>query len=183
MPVIPGINKDISLLSKEVNDKIHEPKHQRNLVLIIVCIALLLDNMLYMVIVPIIPEYLHKIDQAKSSTTTMATRYEFFQNKNANTNRLRFPFFNSFMNLATLHWFWDKLSLSNNLDDKRSFGFQLTNYFQIFCNWKGNKILILGQISEINAQNISYFRVFVIRSKSWYDKISQLVTCFSSLFD
>lgn len=75
MPVIPGINKDISLLSKEVNDKIHEPKHQRNLVLIIVCIALLLDNMLYMVIVPIIPEYLHKIDQAKSTTTTMATRY------------------------------------------------------------------------------------------------------------
>ena len=74
MPVIPGINKDISLLTKDLNDRIHEPKHQRNLVLIIVCIALLLDNMLYMVIVPIIPEYLRTIDleshQLKTTTLT-----------------------------------------------------------------------------------------------------------------
>lgn len=62
MPVIPGINKDITLITKDFNDKIHEPKHQRNLVLIIVCIALLLDNMLYMVIVPIIPTYLQSLD-------------------------------------------------------------------------------------------------------------------------
>ena len=62
MPVIPVINKDLTQVTKEFNDKIHEPKHQRNLVLIIVCIALLLDNMLYMVIVPIIPEYLQAID-------------------------------------------------------------------------------------------------------------------------
>ena len=34
---------------------------QRHLVLTIVCIALLLDNMLYMVIVPVIPDYLRKI--------------------------------------------------------------------------------------------------------------------------
>ena len=73
MPVIPGINKDISLLTKDLNDRIHEPKHQRNLVLIIVCIALLLDNMLYMVIVPIIPEYLRTIDleSHKLKTTTL----------------------------------------------------------------------------------------------------------------
>ena len=73
MPVIPGINKDISLLTKDINDKIHEPKHQRNLVLIIVCIALLLDNMLYMVIVPIIPTYLHSLDVEahKLQTTTV----------------------------------------------------------------------------------------------------------------
>lgn len=38
--------------------KLQEPKAQRKLILIIVCIALLLDNMLYMVIVPIIPDYL-----------------------------------------------------------------------------------------------------------------------------
>lgn len=74
MPVIPGINKDISQLSKEVNDRIQEPKHQRNLVLVIVCIALLLDNMLYMVIVPIIPEYLQKIESDKTTTTIMTTR-------------------------------------------------------------------------------------------------------------
>lgn len=70
MPVIPGLNKDISLLSKEVNDRIHEPKHQRNLVLIIVCIALLLDNMLYMVIVPIMPQILKDLDGGTAPTTT-----------------------------------------------------------------------------------------------------------------
>lgn len=36
---------------------------QRKLVLVIVCIALLLDNMLYMVIVPIIPDYLRYIEE------------------------------------------------------------------------------------------------------------------------
>ena len=54
------------MLTKDFQDKINEPKHQRNLVLIIVCIALLLDNMLYMVIVPIIPEHLRKIDMANA---------------------------------------------------------------------------------------------------------------------
>ena len=34
---------------------VQEPKYQRKLVLVTVSIALLLDNMLYMVIVPIIP--------------------------------------------------------------------------------------------------------------------------------
>lgn len=75
MPVIPGINKDVSLLAKDFNDRIQQPKHQRNLVLIIVCIALLLDNMLYMVIVPIIPEYVHNINMqaAKHATITSTT--------------------------------------------------------------------------------------------------------------
>ena len=36
-------------------DCVQEPKYQRKLVLVTVSIALLLDNMLYMVIVPIIP--------------------------------------------------------------------------------------------------------------------------------
>ena len=49
-----------------LNDKIKDPVHLRRLVLVIVCIALLLDNMLYMVIVPIIPEYL--TDLRKAST-------------------------------------------------------------------------------------------------------------------
>ncbi|KAG9508692.1 Vesicular acetylcholine transporter [Fragariocoptes setiger] len=38
--------------------KVHEPTSQRRIILVIVCCALLLDNMLYMVIVPIIPDYL-----------------------------------------------------------------------------------------------------------------------------
>jgi hypothetical protein len=76
MPVIPLINQDAEELSKKINDKIQEPKHQRNLILIIVCIALLLDNMLYMVIVPIIPAQLSRIDALenphKYTTTTPA---------------------------------------------------------------------------------------------------------------
>lgn len=44
-----------------LNDRIKDPVAQRRLVLIIVCIALLLDNMLYMVIVPIIPIYLEDL--------------------------------------------------------------------------------------------------------------------------
>lgn len=77
MPVIPGINKDITLISKDLNERIHEPKHQRNLVLIIVCIALLLDNMLYMVIVPIIPEHLHKIEMEQQARLTTRTTLSF----------------------------------------------------------------------------------------------------------
>lgn len=50
-----------------LNDKIQNPESQRRLVLVIVCIALLLDNMLYMVIVPIIPIYL---DEMKDSGRT-----------------------------------------------------------------------------------------------------------------
>jgi DHA1 family vesicular acetylcholine transporter-like MFS transporter 3 len=69
MPVIPIINKDIVLIGKDINDKLHEPKHQRNLVLIIVCVALLLDNMLYMVIVPIVPEYLFKLREDNENKT------------------------------------------------------------------------------------------------------------------
>lgn len=42
-------------------DYLQDEKYQRKLVLVTVSIALLLDNMLYMVIVPIIPDYLRKI--------------------------------------------------------------------------------------------------------------------------
>ena len=41
--------------------RIKDPTTQRRFVLVIVCVALLLDNMLYMVIVPIIPDYLRSI--------------------------------------------------------------------------------------------------------------------------
>ena len=60
MPVIPLINFDLERIREYFNSKIHNPETQRFLVLIIVCIVLLLDNMLYMVIVPIIPVYLEE---------------------------------------------------------------------------------------------------------------------------
>ena len=51
-----------------LNNRVNDPVHQRRLVLVIVCIALLLDNMLYMVIVPIIPEYLSNLARSKAPT-------------------------------------------------------------------------------------------------------------------
>jgi len=45
-----------------LRERTQNPETQRRLVLVIVCIALLLDNMLYMVIVPIIPVFLEKPD-------------------------------------------------------------------------------------------------------------------------
>ncbi|XP_057339093.1 vesicular acetylcholine transporter isoform X1 [Microplitis mediator] len=58
---IPVINLEVGEVKDIVWEKLQEPKSQRTLVLIIVSIALLLDNMLYMVIVPIIPDYLKYI--------------------------------------------------------------------------------------------------------------------------
>lgn len=61
MTTIPIINMEFGELKEVVWAKVHEPRTQRKLILVIVSIALLLDNMLYMVIVPIIPDYLRYI--------------------------------------------------------------------------------------------------------------------------
>ena len=61
MPQVPILNLEIAEVKDFVLTKLEEPKAQRKLVLVIVSIALLLDNMLYMVIVPIIPDYLRRI--------------------------------------------------------------------------------------------------------------------------
>ncbi|XP_036317141.1 vesicular acetylcholine transporter [Pipistrellus kuhlii] len=45
-------------LSEAVGAALREPRKQRRLLLVIVCVALFLDNMLYMVIVPIVPDYI-----------------------------------------------------------------------------------------------------------------------------
>lgn len=62
MPIqLPGPSRatdQAQYMWEKFQDKIRDPKSQRRLVLVIVCIALLLDNMLYMVIVPIIPNFL-----------------------------------------------------------------------------------------------------------------------------
>ncbi|KRT85344.1 membrane transporter [Oryctes borbonicus] len=58
---IPIINMEFGELKDVIWDKLQEPRMQRKLILVIVSIALLLDNMLYMVIVPIIPDYLRYI--------------------------------------------------------------------------------------------------------------------------
>lgn len=58
---IPVVNLEVREVKDIIWEKVQEPTSQRRLVLVIVSIALLLDNMLYMVIVPIIPDYLKEI--------------------------------------------------------------------------------------------------------------------------
>ncbi|XP_055323111.1 vesicular acetylcholine transporter [Sitodiplosis mosellana] len=58
---IPIINLEYKEVKEILWTKIQEPHMQRKLILVIVSIALLLDNMLYMVIVPIIPDYLRYV--------------------------------------------------------------------------------------------------------------------------
>jgi hypothetical protein len=53
LPFMGG--KPLGEVRQEWWDALQQPKYQRKLVLVTVSIALLLDNMLYMVIVPIIP--------------------------------------------------------------------------------------------------------------------------------
>lgn len=49
------------IMKEKILERVAEPNYQKRLILFIVCCALLLDNMLYMVIVPIIPDYLRSI--------------------------------------------------------------------------------------------------------------------------
>jgi len=58
--------------SSPMRARVSDSKSQRRLILTIVCVALLLDNMLYMVIVPIITEYFKKT----SSISTTAATYD-----------------------------------------------------------------------------------------------------------
>ncbi|XP_015123217.1 vesicular acetylcholine transporter isoform X3 [Diachasma alloeum] len=55
---VPIVDLEIGELKDIIWAKLQEPGPQKKLILVIVSIALLLDNMLYMVIVPIIPDYL-----------------------------------------------------------------------------------------------------------------------------
>ncbi|CAL9687505.1 unnamed protein product [Knipowitschia caucasica] len=49
--------------TKQLGTAIQDPERQKRIILVIVCVALLLDNMLYMVIVPIIPDYLVELQK------------------------------------------------------------------------------------------------------------------------
>ncbi|XP_058909473.1 vesicular acetylcholine transporter [Kogia breviceps] len=58
-----------SKLSEAVGAALQDPRRQRRLVLVIVCVALFLDNMLYMVIVPIVPYYVHSASEKPTLTS------------------------------------------------------------------------------------------------------------------
>jgi len=64
------VRQQVTIGWEALQEVISVPKRQRRLIMIIVCIALLLDNMLYMVIVPIIPVYLDSIGAWKSSSSS-----------------------------------------------------------------------------------------------------------------
>lgn len=81
MPFIPIINQDTEEIWKRFNEKIEEPRSQRRIILFIVCVALLLDNMLYMVIVPIIPDYLRKIGAWDTHLEGAEIQYRNVSNK------------------------------------------------------------------------------------------------------
>lgn len=55
---VEKLSAAVGLRAKALGSALQEAHRQRRLLLGIVCVALLLDNMLYMVIVPIIPHYL-----------------------------------------------------------------------------------------------------------------------------
>ncbi|KAK5620323.1 hypothetical protein CRENBAI_025490 [Crenichthys baileyi] len=58
--------------TKQLGNAIQEPERQKRIILVIVCVALLLDNMLYMVIVPIIPDYLEGLQKAADQDQSAA---------------------------------------------------------------------------------------------------------------
>ncbi|XP_053495176.1 probable vesicular acetylcholine transporter-B [Ictalurus furcatus] len=59
----------LSERTKQFGGAVHDPERQRRIILVIVCVALLLDNMLYMVIVPIIPDYLADLESENEANT------------------------------------------------------------------------------------------------------------------
>ncbi|CAF1021284.1 unnamed protein product [Rotaria sp. Silwood1] len=83
------IQRQLSYAWDSLQDIISVPKRQRRLIMVIVCIALLLDNMLYMVIVPIIPDYLQSIGawtSSKSNITKIISLNEKAPKVNNNNN-------------------------------------------------------------------------------------------------
>ncbi|CAM4581489.1 vesicular acetylcholine transporter [Lepidochelys kempii] len=55
--------------TKQLGTAMQDVHRQRRLILVIVCVALFLDNMLYMVIVPIMPSYLTKWEARESNAS------------------------------------------------------------------------------------------------------------------
>lgn len=74
--VWPLINRDFNEIRFTLKNKINEERIQKRLVLTIVSVALLLDNMLYMVIVPIMPTYLRRINAYSTRQEIEVVKYD-----------------------------------------------------------------------------------------------------------
>lgn len=64
--------------TKQLSTAIQDPERQRRIILVIVCVALLLDNMLYMVIVPIVPDYLASLESESPTSKNSSNSTENF---------------------------------------------------------------------------------------------------------
>ena len=91
--------------------RIEQPEAQRKLILIAVCVALLLDNMLYMVIVPIIPDYLRQI--GAWSTHKEGGKIEYKQVTTANW-QLTTPNSQSLIQIESINESLSSTTASNN---------------------------------------------------------------------
>lgn len=63
--------------TKQLGNVMQDPERQKRIIMVIVCIALLLDNMLYMVIVPIIPDYLEGLQSEADHAHAAEKRTNF----------------------------------------------------------------------------------------------------------
>ncbi|CAF1293854.1 unnamed protein product [Adineta steineri] len=76
MQYIPSTpQRYVSNICNVLQNIVNAPGRQARLIMLIVCIALLLDNMLYMVIVPIIPDYLTSIGEWTTILKNISNRY------------------------------------------------------------------------------------------------------------
>ncbi|CAL1599642.1 unnamed protein product [Knipowitschia caucasica] len=71
--------------TRQLGASMQDPHQQRRIILVIVCVALLLDNMLYMVIVPIIPDYLADLESEQSEHVHLVLHPNSTQQSNAET--------------------------------------------------------------------------------------------------
>ncbi|MEE6488663.1 hypothetical protein FKM82_015305 [Ascaphus truei] len=87
--------------TKQIGTAMKEVHHQRRLILFIVCVALFLDNMLYMVIVPIIPDYIATLrsGQAEQVFKDSNSSYPYM---NKSIIRPRYPTDNEDMKIGVL---------------------------------------------------------------------------------
>ncbi|KAK0143074.1 putative vesicular acetylcholine transporter-A [Merluccius polli] len=75
--------------TRQFGGAITDPRKQRRIMLVIVCVALLLDNMLYMVIVPIIPDYLADLESEQSAHVHWVIHPNSTTSNNNGTNQAK----------------------------------------------------------------------------------------------
>ncbi|XP_029466508.1 vesicular acetylcholine transporter [Rhinatrema bivittatum] len=85
--------------TKQIGTAMQDVHHQRRLILVIVCVALFLDNMLYMVIVPIIPDYILSFRKGEQDQTL---KYDNSSNASKPIIRPRYPTENEDIKIGVL---------------------------------------------------------------------------------